>query len=461
METAKLFHDIVNIEQERQELQAEGYSWDKIRDVLDEKYRKHAQKGKFICRCCGSTVKLVLYGPEKVCFFSHKNTDECSGKDNYKKYTSSRIGENDQQHRIGKTILKEYLTGQLKFRGIEVQDGYLYKQRLNIIPDLILYFPDGQVWAIDYITGTKTDQNYHNFLRKRIQTYADQGFRSFFLIDEEWYSPHMEKPVLSLYRSEFLMLRSTEYDQIWKEKIESIVRLYGENSLIVLQSSETIRPYTVLTMMYVNMSKLTALMVRCVPIISRSDSTVGWAYMPHEAVPLQLDQIVTLNDRGTDFRWFAPNELSMRDELKQRAQNAYEELNAKLERERMEKEEEAKRLNEQAEKAAREYKQRQEAKTRVQQVYRDEVAAAYDVKQDAQSSSQIRADAFGKVEYYRFLLARFRLSEYLKAYPVFHEHIERCQSIIDQADRDGEISREAWSSLYSQMENMKNALKVE
>lgn len=58
------------------------------------------------------------------------------------------------------------MEGQLKIHDIKIQEGYSYRKSLKIIPDLLIYFPNGNIWVVDYITGKKQIDSYEFFYNK-------------------------------------------------------------------------------------------------------------------------------------------------------------------------------------------------------------------------------------------------------------------------------------------------------
>ena len=196
MEIAKLLHKNIRLDEERLKYENNGFQWPEIERKLNKLYRMHSDKNAFTCLCCGKPVKMVLIST-KTCHFRHLHEDPCPGKENYGEYRKKVAGqENEYKHKVGKAFLREYLEGQLKIHGIEVKDGYVYAKKLRIVPDLLLHFPNGLIWAIDYVTGTKEDENYNNYIKKRITTYTEAGFRPFFFIDKSWLSVHPETDAL-------------------------------------------------------------------------------------------------------------------------------------------------------------------------------------------------------------------------------------------------------------------------
>lgn len=151
MEVAYLLDDRIYLEEERNSLEQETLSYNEIVKSLERRYRVHSDKKVFTCICCKQPVSMVLRKDK----FHFKHIGEgCPSSENYSHYTKQIKGEeNEQSHRLGKTMIRTYLEGQLKIHGINVQEGYSYRKTIKIIPDILLYFPNGDIWVVDYITG--------------------------------------------------------------------------------------------------------------------------------------------------------------------------------------------------------------------------------------------------------------------------------------------------------------------
>lgn len=182
MEVAYLINDSIYLEEERRSFEEQQVVYNQIVKTLESKYRIHSDKKTFTCICCEQPVSMVLR--QDKFHFQHLG-EGCPSSENYGRYTKQIKEEEDEHpHRLGKTILRTYLEGQLKIHHVELQEGYSYRKSLKIIPDLLIYFPNGDIWVVDYITGKKQVEAYNSFIKKRKEVYENEGFKYFFFIDE-------------------------------------------------------------------------------------------------------------------------------------------------------------------------------------------------------------------------------------------------------------------------------------
>lgn len=304
MEIAKLAEFEVNIVQEWALLEKEGYSREKIIDTLEQEYRIHSQKSAFQCSCCKKRVTIVLR--EDSPHFRHEG-ERCPSADNYKSYRN-RVERYEQLevHRVGRIILRTYLEGQLKFHGIIVEDGYMYRTALKIVPDFILTFPDGQKWSVDYVTGLKVDDTYHRYIKKRNNTYLEAGFKPLYFIDSSWLAEVPNRSVITLYLAEFLMKVRSSKDNQWEEFIneyyevfdEEIVNqeLFGKGHLTILE-----RGIEVYSLAYIKPDGGTAEIQRFIPYTNK------FGYHVHRST-ISLERAVSVSHNLQEFKWWDEEE---------------------------------------------------------------------------------------------------------------------------------------------------------
>jgi hypothetical protein len=319
MESAKLLNVNIDLEEERHKLVDKGLKWGEIRSALNKKYRSHSDKNAFMCACCNKAVKMVLHSI-KVCHFRHLTDDPCPGEENYKKYKEKiKNQENEYKHRVGKTILKSYLEGQLRRHNVEVKEGYSYQRRMRVIPDMLLCFPTGEVWAIDYVTGTKQDENYNHYIKKRIEIYQEEGFRPFFFIDIDWLSTHPSFQALSVYLAENEMKNKTQYDVAWEEAIQQCVSEYGkEITLPNLYDLPLDYSFNVNSLVYIDTNKAEGVIARFMSIDHK------WVYLIHKTIPLPLERITSLNDKKDDLLLHSSEEQDHINDFKKQVYLRYE-----------------------------------------------------------------------------------------------------------------------------------------
>ncbi|WP_340397194.1 hypothetical protein NST50_26145 [Paenibacillus sp. FSL E2-0202] len=335
MEVAYLINEPIYLEEERHALEKNEVGYSQIVKTLESKFRIHSDKRTFTCICCKQPVSMVLRQDK----FHFKHFGEgCPSSENYGRYTKQiKEVENEQLQRLGKTIIRAYLEGQLKIHNVEVQEGYSYRKSLKIIPDLLLYFPNGDIWVVDYITGKKQVEAYNSFIKKRKEIYENEGFKYFFFIDKTWLSSeHPSIKAVSLYPAENQMLLQGEQDQLWEVWIANLISKTDEyftlNYLFRLdQIPKEKFAFEVRSLLYVDPSGGTALVQRLVKL----DSKWGLNIFRSE---ISLEKAASLNAAKNQFKWLEENEETQRTKIEFEIIAAYKKL--KEEKEKILKQEE-------------------------------------------------------------------------------------------------------------------------
>ncbi|AJS58382.1 hypothetical protein [Paenibacillus sp. IHBB 10380] len=226
MEIAKLFDQDILIAKEWFEHSENGVPQENIVSLLEEKYRIHSKKKAFSCICCNQPVSMVLRIDSP--HFRHQG-DSCPSAQNFERYTNRvQAVEEPTKHRAGRAILRTYLEGQLKPYSVVVQDGYLIRTLLKMVPDFILTFPDGTNWSIDYVTGSRQDESYHNYIQKLSKTYRAAGFKPFFFIDSSWLAEVPDCSIVSFYKAEQQMTTKSETDLQWSAFVSEFISAIGK-----------------------------------------------------------------------------------------------------------------------------------------------------------------------------------------------------------------------------------------
>ncbi|MFF2018904.1 hypothetical protein [Paenibacillus sp. NPDC058177] len=320
MEVAYLLTDRIYLEEERILLEDQEISYNLIVKSLESKYRIHSDKKTFTCICCKQPVSMVLRQDK----FHFKHLGEgCPSSENYGRYNKQiKEEENEQPHRVGKTIIRTYLEGQLRIHDVEVQEGYSYRKSLKIIPDLMIYFPSGDIWVVDYITGKKQVEAYNSFIKKRKELYENEGFKYFFFIDKAWLSSeHPSIKAVSLYPAENQMLIQVKQDQLWEVFIANLIAKTDEEFLIKYlfgldQTSKEQLTFEIRSLLYVDPSEGTALVQRLV----RLDSKWGLNIFRTE---ISLEKAASLHSSKNHFKWMGEDEETKRAELEREVIAAY------------------------------------------------------------------------------------------------------------------------------------------
>ncbi|MCW3793788.1 hypothetical protein OM416_19530 [Paenibacillus sp. LS1] len=324
MEIAKLANQEIDILKEWSHLRSCGHSIDSAVDTLEHNYRIHSQKHGFRCKCCDQEVTMVLRKGSP--HFRHQG-ERCPSADNYKSYIN-RVNnyETKEIHSIGRIILRVYLEGQLKIKGVTVEDGYMYRTLLKIVPDFILTFPDGRQWAIDYVTGKKQDDTYRNYINKRTNTYKEFGFKPVYFIDSSWIAEHPDHSMITLYLAENQMRVTSSKDRMWTNFIQEYYDTFGEEfvhrELFKTSSIKKLDPVlNIYSLAYVNPNEGLAWIQRLIPYSKK------FGYHVYRST-LSLDQVTTLSADMEEFQWWDENEdqvmIDTLNQLSAAFENEYE-----------------------------------------------------------------------------------------------------------------------------------------
>ncbi|PLS02324.1 hypothetical protein [Neobacillus cucumis] len=341
----------IDIERVGLELEEQGYKRYEVIEQLNKRYRVASKKGDFRCVCCDERVDMVL-PDDKVFFFRHYDKETCSYSENHKTYKSQKSLEDMPKHRAGKAILRTYLEGTCKVNKIRLTDGYRFKSTLSYVPDFILEFPSGQKWAVDYLTGLKTDQKYANSLHKRRNTYIQHHFTPIFLFDSYWLAYEPDINHVSLVDGELLCVGQTQQDYLWTDFIRRLDTKLKDTLFIQ-------RPFNlqVKSMAYFAPYEREINIIR---FLQQSDNPRKTRTVYHP-INVPLDKALTINHDQSDFTYTNDTEEEYRQELKRQLELIHqqqEHLRKQQELERAKQEEEARKQRELARTLEEERKKR-------------------------------------------------------------------------------------------------------
>jgi hypothetical protein len=334
MNVALLNNYEIDIESLGMELEERGHQRHEVIKQLNNRYRRFSQKGDFQCVCCNERVEMVLSN-DKAFYFRHFDKERCSYSENHKTYTSQKESLEDvPKHRVGRSILRTYLVGTCKASDIRITDGYRFKSTLSYVPDFILEFPNGQRWAIDYLTGLKNDRKYANSLNKRRHTYIQHHFTPIFLFDSYWLAYEPDINHVSLVEGELLCVNQTNQDHLWTDFIRGL-DLKLKNVLL------NDRPFNfqVKSMPYFAPYERKINIIRFLQENDNPKKT-RTVYKP---IQVPLEQALTINYEKSDFIYTKENEDCYREEFKRQLELIHqrqENLRKQLELERAIKEKE-------------------------------------------------------------------------------------------------------------------------
>ncbi|MDC0764890.1 hypothetical protein POF51_29655 [Brevibacillus sp. AG] len=307
MEVAYWLHGQIDIQTDRIALANEGHSWPSIYKALEEKYRIHQRKRLLYCQCCDAPVEMVL-NKDRACFFRHPKGISCPGSENYQRYTGSRALEHEQRFRVGKQIIRTYLESVYAPRKIQVKDGYTYRQKLQHVPDLVVPLPDGRVLSIDYLTGLKSNDVYRREIIKRIEGYTQQGFISYFLIDNQWMSREGQY-FLSLSDAENILSGKSEKDIEWENFMNSLLKVNEGSYLKQFIGYEVHLPFEVMSLHYIDIDERTVFITRYTPLLKQ-----GWGYLPVGSTSLRFEDFFRVNEETLLFPISDKSDRELQDE---------------------------------------------------------------------------------------------------------------------------------------------------
>lgn len=297
MEWAYLNRTVVNLEQERNDLQKQGLSLRAVKNILEEKYRSLSDKSGFTCPCCHNTVRMVLDIP---CYFRHEREDHsrCPSLENRETYERDTQSEDKKVHRVGKEIIRTILEGQARIHGAIVKEGYFYNKRLSIVPDFIIKFPQSQkVWAIDYITGLKKDDRYTKRIMRRREIYRTYGIEPFFFLDIKWLTVHPDSDFLTLLVPAEKQLSSiSPQDLKWSLLLQEIEPEIGNWYVNEAQRFSWYHPYPVHHILYLNPHDRQAHVLRYL------HTNEDWNPLVIPPIKLSLEKALSLDDKQITFK---------------------------------------------------------------------------------------------------------------------------------------------------------------
>ncbi|MFT8323272.1 MAG: hypothetical protein ABF649_20610 [Bacillus sp. (in: firmicutes)] len=378
----------IDIEKEAQALVSQGHDREYVKKQLNERYRKFSRKGAFRCVCCNERVEMVLV-QDKTYHFRHSDKEGCSYSNNQQTYTRQKESVEDMpKHRAGKAILRTYLEGVCKLNDIRLTDGYRFKSTLSFVPDFILEFPNGQRWAIDYLTGLKHNKKYANSLQKRKDSYKKHHFVPIFLVDSYWLAYESTINHVSLVEGELLCISQTEQDGLWTDYINNL-----ESNLKNALFNN--RPYKlqVKSIPYINPHEREIHIIRFLQEINHPTRTRTVC----KPIKIPLEQALAINDNHCDFTYTSRNEDAYREALKNQLTSIYQEqLQDELIRkkqqevERIQKEEAEKKQRELS--REKEEKLQQEAAQRARQTEEDIKGTPFKGRSKWQMDQELKSD---------------------------------------------------------------------
>ncbi|MCA1321628.1 hypothetical protein LC085_17110 [Bacillus tianshenii] len=332
----------VNIDNAEAELSRQGYQRKEIKNQLNKRYRRFSPKGSFRCICCDNRVEMVLI-ENRAFHFRHSNKEDCSYNKNYQTYSSHVENYEDKpKHKIGKTIIRTYLEGTCRVNNANLMDGSRYKNKLSFVPDFIIEFPNGQRWAIDYVTGLKEDQKYANSIKRRLEVYENQQFIPVILFDSYWLAYEKEINYVSLVEGELFCVKDSIQDKVWSEFLEKL----NPHLQNIFFNDDSYSSH-VQSIVYINPLERELNIVRFLqdPLWPLKTRTVC------SPLTLSFEKAFVINHLENDFTYYVDNEEDVRRELENQLLAIYEEQlkyrkAQEEERERKEEEREERRKNE-------------------------------------------------------------------------------------------------------------------
>lgn len=304
MEWAYLYTSVVNLDQERNQLQSEGHTLRGSKNILEEKYRSHSDKNGFACPTCRNPVRMVLDTP---CYFRHERDDHsrCPSTDNMATYEKNTQAEDKKVHRVGKQIIRTVLEGHARIHGAMVKEGYFFNKRLSIVPDFIIEFPNSEkVWAIDYITGLKQNENYTNQIIRRKDIYRRHGIKPFFFLDIKWLTVHPDSDLLALLvPAEHQLSTVSPKDKKWSDLLQEREQEIGGWYVSEGRQFSWYRPYPVHHVLYLDPHERKAHVLRYL------STGAEWNPLVSNPIELSLEKALSMDQEQITFRDVSDTQL--------------------------------------------------------------------------------------------------------------------------------------------------------
>jgi hypothetical protein len=321
---AILHNGLVNIEEIRIRLEEQGFERVDVKAKLEADYRSFAKKKAFHCLCCDSPVEMVLPFDRNF-YFRHWDKSECSYSENYKKYEKKiSTYEEPTKHILGKTIIRTILEGQSKPLGLTVEPGYLYRTILSIVPDFIIKHPNGEVWAIDYLTGIRTNTAYSKNVEKRKEIYEQNNFKAHFFIDDEWLAYKSGLPYTTFVQTEIDSSVITSEDLDWHDYIKALPL-----ELIKVLVGDTVLHDYPKSITYINPTKREATILRYLLLDSNN------ARLLAEPIYISLENALSIDPEHMEFNLFGENENLERMDTTEKLYKELDEIKLNEEKERI------------------------------------------------------------------------------------------------------------------------------
>lgn len=332
MEAARLHNETINLQRERNELTGKGFTSEDIHAFFEEKYRIFSrEKGAFACGCCNERVVMVLFQDKAI--FRHYNAEACAGERNYTAYAAGRDRNNEK-------ALKQAAAKEMIYQALmeadqgyySVQEGYLFKKELSFVPDILVSFPNGEQWTIDYMVDLRGDAAFRKKVERRLQSYKSNGFKSLFLIDREWLAISKDRNISFNHCEMSAAVPPNEVNAAWESFIAS-QELNWEHYRRYFQTTAV----QVDSILYLDLSRAAILLTR---FLHNQNKWGELLFPPYE---MPLHQLFFLNESHLiatgqfSFQFYAADEESYQqlyiDDLRIRLSQHEDELRRKRERE--------------------------------------------------------------------------------------------------------------------------------
>ncbi|MFD1736105.1 hypothetical protein ACFSCX_05955 [Bacillus salitolerans] len=378
MNIAILHNKQINIEEQRLIYEEDGFDRSAIKEKLENDYRTFSKKQAFHCLCCNSPVEMVL-PMERTFYFRHWDQSECSYSENYRKY-ERKIGTHEvpKKHALGKTIIRTILEGQAKPLHINIEEGYHYKSTLSIVPDYIITHSNGETWAIDYLTGLRSNPAYSKNVSQRKNIYTQNGFKPIFFIDEDWLAYKPGHLFTTLVTSEVSASRTSAHDLHWKRYIEGLPKELSEHFFLLKENFHT--DTTSLT--YLNPTKREAVIIR---LLQQDFKNARLLTAP---IRIPIERALTIELEEMEFKLYGENETQLQMDTTEHIRYLVrqEQIEA-AEREKNEKLEEARR------------KEREEIRQKNEEAYRDYLETKRDrLSQSSKSLEETQEERYKQIQ---------------------------------------------------------------
>ncbi|QGQ97557.1 competence protein CoiA [Paenibacillus psychroresistens] len=414
------------------------------RSITIEKVKRMSEKGAMTCPFCNEELN-VRAGAMRDIHFAHLKGKSCLFSEAHDTY-QAQIHRENQKHSIIKEAIYNELKSQVIIKpDLHVEYGHIEKasEKWKHYPDIYLK-KNGKEFAISVITKVHSagDENVVKMIKKRNEYFKSKGLNVIWFVEDRELANDYGNRVIHLWEAEYELAIKTSQDTIWDYLLHKLDQEDPKQSIFdIFKYKKTIDPsIDVKSLYYVHSGdEMTFSVYRLILDEKRHPYkafAVNAGYRVSMSDALVIRDSIILSDAEKDDEDRREFEVLYYSN-KKKLQEEYEEQQREILRQQKQKEEEQRSENERQQLLNQESDQRWEERKRNQPQYNQTQSSRFDIGLEAIKEK----------------LARCKISPMLEIYPVFHSHIEYCESIILKIENN-ENTKNEYDSLLSRIQNM-------